>query len=194
MTVIQRYDTNGDNILQQEEWEKMSGTPRAIDRDGDGQITQDELVWFLAIRGQGNTIHRTVVVDLSEPYRFNPADMRMFRPVWHGEGTPAVSRATTQESTTEDTTEEMLRTNEQPIDDDVYQRLLEEHQIPVSRPFHVLPENLRGVPKWFILLDRDGDGQISLVEFASPLTLARLRLFQRLDKNNDGLIVPNEVR
>jgi len=192
-TMIQRYDTNNDRILQREEWENMPGTPQAIDLDGDQQITLDELVWYLTRYGQGRTIHRTVVVDLSEPYRFDPANLRLFRPAWQRADAPSVSPAGAQK-TTDDTMEEMIQANEQPIDDEIYQRLLEERQIPAARPYHVLPENLRGVPAWFIMLDRNGDGQISLAEFAPMLAPAAVRRFEQLDKNSNGLIEPNEVR
>jgi len=192
-TVIQRYDTNDDRILQQEEWEKMPGTPQAIDLDGDQQITQDELVWYLTHYGYGRTIHRTIRVDLSEPYQFDPANLRLFRPVWQWAGAPSASHTGVQESSN-DEMEKIMKANEQPIDDDVYQRMLEERQIPAARPYHVLPETLRGVPAWFVMLDKNGDGQISLVEYVPTLVPATVRLFKRLDKNDDGFIEPNEAR
>jgi len=192
-TIIQRYDTNGDGVLQREEWERMSGTPQAIDLDGDGQITLDELIWYFTHFGQGRTIHRIVLPDLAEPYRFDPANMRLFRPVWHRAEAQTTPQAETQD-VSDDTIEEFMRMHEQPVDDDVFQRLLEEGQIPAERPFHVLPENLRGVPAWFILLDRNGDGQISLAEFAPTLAPARVALFRQLDRNGNGFIEPDEVR
>ena len=193
IAMVQRYDTNGDGILQREEWEKMPGNPRAIDRDGDQQITRDELVWYFTYYGQGRTIHRTVLVDLTEPYRFDPANLQLFRPVWQRTDTPQTPSIETPE-TTDNAIEELMQTHERPLDDDVYQQLLEERQIPADRPYHVLPENLRGVPAWFIILDKNGDGQISLSEFAPTLAPARVELFKRLDKNGNGFIEPNEVR
>ena len=58
----------------------------------------------------------------------------------------------------------------------------------------MLQENLQGVPRWFIQRDKNGDGQISLAEFAPTLSLEAVALFQRLDKNGDGFIEPDEAR
>ena len=191
---VKKHDTNSDGILQQEEWEKLPGTPRAIDIDGDGQITRDELIRYFTDYGQGRTIHGTAVIDRSEPYRFDPGTMRVFQPFWkRADSPPVVSPTETQESPNEDM-EEMMKANEQPVDEDVYQRLLEERQIPVSRPYHVVSEQLRGVPTWFLIRDRNGDGQVSLAEFAPTLALATVKIFERLDKNGNGLIEPDEVR
>ena len=191
--MMQRYDKNGDGILQREEWANLSGSPQAIDTDGDQQIVLDELVWYFTRYGQGRTIHRTMVVDISEPYRFDPARLRLFHPRLPRADESSASRTETQEATG-NTMEEMIKANEQPIDDEVYQKLLEERQIPTSRPYHVLPENLQGVPAWFIIRDKNGDGQISLAEFAPTLAPADVSRFERLDKNGDGLIEPSEAR
>jgi Ca2+-binding EF-hand superfamily protein len=45
------------------------------------------------------------------------------------------------------------------------------------------------VPAWFTLMDRNGDGDVSLREFLGPL-----ELFRKLDRNGDGLISPEEAR
>ena len=79
--MIQRYDTNSDGVLQREEWEAMPGTPQAIDVDGDGHITLSELIWSFAQYGRGKTIHRSVTMNLSEPYQFDPANLKLLRPV-----------------------------------------------------------------------------------------------------------------
>ena len=42
----------------------------------------------------------------------------------------------------------------------------------------------------FDRLDQDGDGKLTLAEFAS----SELRLFQRLDKNQDGVLTQDEMR
>jgi Ca2+-binding EF-hand superfamily protein len=39
-------------------------------------------------------------------------------------------------------------------------------------------------------LDTDGDGKLSLAEFAAPSE----RMFDRLDKNHDGVITPDEMK
>ena len=44
--------------------------------------------------------------------------------------------------------------------------------------------------KAFKRLDKDGDGKLSLAEFAAP----ELRLFTRLDRNKDGVLTGDELR
>jgi hypothetical protein len=44
-------------------------------------------------------------------------------------------------------------------------------------------------PAWFLWMDRNGDGDVSLREFLGPL-----ELFRRLDRDGDGLISPQEAR
>ena len=87
----------------------------------------------------------------------------------------------------------MMKANEQPIDEDVYQKMLAERQVPAVRYYNVLPEHLRGVPAWFIIMDKDGDGQISMAEFLERYPRAIMR-FKELDKNGNGFIEPDEVR
>ena len=112
--MIQRYDTNGDGILQQNEWEKMPGTPRAIDIDGDGQITKDELVWFLMDHGKNRTIHRTIAVDLSESNRFDPKNLQFLRPAVPRTSVPPVAVPDAPESSesSDGNVEEMMKANE----------------------------------------------------------------------------------
>ncbi|MDR0327459.1 MAG: hypothetical protein LBI05_04090 [Planctomycetaceae bacterium] len=191
--IIKRYDTNGDGVLQTEEWKKMPGTPQAIDLDGDGLITKDKLVWYFNHYGQSRTIHRTILRDLSDPYKFDPANLRIFHPIVPRVA-PVVPDNATPPEPEEESREAMMKANEQPIDDDAYLKMLEERRIPSSRPYHVLPDALRGVPAWFILLDKNGDGQISLLEFAPTLDRRAVELFKQRDKNGDGVIEPDEAR
>lgn len=43
-SLIERYDKNGNNILEREEWKDMRGNPEESDKNGDGRITREELV------------------------------------------------------------------------------------------------------------------------------------------------------
>ena len=172
----------------------MPGTPQAIDLNGDGQITKEEIVWYFTHYGQSRTIHRTVERDLSEPYKFDPTNLRLLHPVWRRAETAPVASTDTAPELSDDGLEAMMKANEQPVDDDLYQKILEERQVPASRPYHAFPETLRGVPKWFILLDKNGDGQLSLYEFAPTLDRRRVELFKKLDKNGNGFIEPDEAR
>lgn len=50
----------------------------------------------------------------------------------------------------------------------------------------------QGLPDWFIQKDADGDGQISMAEFASEWTPEKVREFESYDRNHDGFITASE--
>lgn len=53
-----------------------------------------------------------------------------------------------------------------------------------------LPE---GLPSWFEDKDRNGDGQVSMSEYSRRWTDSTARRFIGMDKNDDGLITPDEA-
>lgn len=54
------------------------------------------------------------------------------------------------------------------------------------------PELPEGLPEWFKGRDADGDGQVSMAEFASHWTEELTGQFLRYDANDDGMITPAE--
>jgi Ca2+-binding EF-hand superfamily protein len=65
--------------------------------------------------------------------------------------------------------------------------------MPKSGRFLTPHERLpKGLPDWFLQKDVDGDGQISMAEFASQWTPAAAAEFDRYDLNHDGIITAAE--
>ncbi len=54
-------------------------------------------------------------------------------------------------------------------------------------------DEAEGLPGWFYELDQDGDGQVSMTEFAQDWTPEKLNEFSLLDGNRDGLLTSWEV-
>ena len=187
--LLAQYDANGDGILQREEWANLPGSPQAIDIDGDGNIGMDELVRYLAVYGANRTIHRPNPVETFYQPRVVSSQFQLFRPLT---APPvSVSPTPTAEGTEAPVAADML---EEHLEDTTYEDIVADLWAPATKRYYTSPEALRGVPRWFLTLDRDGDGQVSLAEFAPNMSPASLALFGRLDKNGDGFITPDEVR
>lgn len=59
--------------------------------------------------------------------------------------------------------------------------------------FYVKPGRLpEGLPAWFVSKDTDGDGQLSVAEFAPGGGGAEVNEFRRLDLNEDGILTARE--
>jgi hypothetical protein len=50
----------------------------------------------------------------------------------------------------------------------------------------------KGLPDWFLKADVNGEGQVTMAEFASDWTPDKLREFNRYDLNGDGIITAAE--
>ena len=59
---------------------------------------------------------------------------------------------------------------------------------PTRAPIAAESSAPAGVPAWFVKMDRNGDGDVSLREFVGPI-----ELFRKLDRNGDGLISADEA-
>ena len=192
--LLSRYDTDGDGVLQREEWANLPGTPQAVDIDGDGIITLDELVRHFAVYGAKRTIHRPNPVETLYQPQAVSSQFQLFRPL----SAPAASAAVPEDPTTaaEDMTEERVSADrgEEHHEDTTYEDIVAGVLPSTEKKYYTTPEALHGVPYWFLVRDRNGDGQVSLAEFAPNMTPASLALFGRLDKNGDGFITPDEVR
>jgi Ca2+-binding EF-hand superfamily protein len=64
---------------------------------------------------------------------------------------------------------------------------------PKSGRFLTPKERLaKGLPEWFLEKDRDGDGQVSMAEFADEWTADVAAEFNRYDLNHDGIVTAAE--
>ncbi|MCF0233351.1 MAG: hypothetical protein HUK22_00070, partial [Thermoguttaceae bacterium] len=78
-------------------------------------------------------------------------------------------------------------------DDELLNVLLSDMDASSAREYAAPPEALRGAPVWFLARDKNGDGQLTLLEFAPNLTPQATAMFGKLDKNADGFITVAEV-
>jgi hypothetical protein len=64
---------------------------------------------------------------------------------------------------------------------------------PKSGRFLTPKERLaKGLPEWFAEKDADGDGQVTMAEFAGEWTADTVAEFKRNDLNHDGIVTPAE--
>jgi hypothetical protein len=150
----------------------MRGNPALADTDGDGAITVDEMVQWIVKYGQNRRIRVAVPpIGLSDD---SGAD----------EGSPAKTGGVGKTGGSADAAADKL---------DAEPDFAELEESRRQAKFYVPSKRLpAGLPAWFLARDEDGDGQLSLSEFAPKPTPADLREFERYDLNGDGLITAKE--
>jgi hypothetical protein len=173
---LRQYDRNGDGVLQPEEWSKIRGNPAAIDANHDRLITLDELTRYIAAYGQQRR------VNLASPGVGGTSEAGMA-----GSAPPASDKE--QDAEPSDVAPERKGTLSAAGPDSER----EASRKPRDATFYVRPSRLPpGLPEWFTRRDANGDGQLSLSEFAPNPTQSDLEEFARYDKNGDGVITAQE--
>jgi len=171
--LVRQYDRNGDGVLDAQEWQQMHGNPAPADADGDGVITVEEMVQWIVAYGQNRRIRLAVPpIGLSGD---SGAD----------EGSPAKSGGGGKTGGSADAAAADKLDAEPDFAELEDARRQAKFYVPSKR----LPA---GLPAWFLARDEDGDGQLSLSEFAPKPTPADLREFEQYDLNGDGLITAKE--
>ncbi len=174
--LLQRYDKNRDGRLQADEWSKMHGHPEAADGNRDGAITPDELTSYIGAFGRNRR------VGLANPLLG-----------WEPRSEPQSQAAGAQGSRPERAAPDGVEGKNGTPSAETGLQPTAGAQPPRATTFHVPKSRLpAGLPDWFLRRDLDGDGQLSLAEYAPSSMPADLEQFARYDGNGDGFITARE--
>ena len=207
--LIGKYDANSNGTLERSEWEDKIIGAQAIDLNGDWTLNDQEVLFYLARYASGRTIHNPepkrptyvanrVVLEEDKETRIRPASAPVRRE------TADVAAETDKENANalaemsdEEVIEMFVKENEaleKIEDEELLGVLLTEIDSAARREYAAPPEALKNVPVWFLARDVNGDGQLTLREFAPTLSTRGVAYFGKLDKNGDGFVVPEEAR
>jgi hypothetical protein len=169
---IAKYDRDGNGVLKGAELQAAPEAVRQAPRDAQGRVGVDELAEHLAAYARTKSLRRDAQTSPNLPE---------FAPLLHP-STPAnpagVSQVPGSGKPEEKANASAPQANRQTRE----------------RRFHVSPSQLPpGLPDWFLQRDADGDGQLTLSEFAPSGAAATAAEFLRYDLNHDGLVTPQEV-
>jgi hypothetical protein len=175
--MLNRYDENKDGILQKDEWSKMSNEPEKGDKNGDGQITLDEMSERLgewrpsgssSTSSGGSSTSGSSSSGGSSEQTSQQAGWRGGRGDFGARGRGRGGFGSRDMSASRPST---TASGQQ------YRFLTPKERLPS-----------------FFSSDRDGDGQVSMAEYTRTWDEAKLAEFNRWDLNRDGVITPAETR
>ena len=172
-TRIARYDRNGDGLLEETEWRRVWITQRLPQSDGGADVEQ--LVRAIAALGGGKPI---VLKQSHLGERMKP--LPLLSPATAGD-----TRANGPEGPAKNT--DAPSTGQKPVAGSASGRGARNTKFFLPRS--QLP---RGLPPWFVPRDADGDGQLTMAEYAPKATAAQLAEFTRYDRNGDGVLTAEE--
>ncbi len=187
--LLKQFDANGNGRLEPGEWQRMPGEVRQADADGDGVITLEELSAWMADYSRRHRIR------LLLPLQTETELPSLFKPATAKAGGIELQRREATQTRPEEGQEAKATGAEleaagakKPAPDRPKSDRTRE-----GAKFHVGASRLPpGLPQWFLDRDLDGDGQLTLGEFAPNPTPQLLEEFRRYDLNGDGLITANE--
>ncbi|MBN2477377.1 MAG: hypothetical protein JXB62_22420 [Pirellulales bacterium] len=151
----------------------MGGDPSLVDFDSDGQITREELVRRTAEYGRDRRIR---------PRPSSLGGIEDILPLLRPSTEPGAPNVADGPSPSADAADAPAEVGALP---DVFR-----YDPRRDRKFAArLP---KGVPDWFVDRDTDGDGQLTMAEFAPKGSRAELARFARYDTDHNGLVTAAE--
>ncbi|QDU80868.1 EF hand [Polystyrenella longa] len=166
--VLKKYDLDRSTSLEPAEYQQLSDAEslKQADVDGNQKITLQELAQYMANYGE----HRRI---------------RLLSPYSGEKQADEPNRATNSEAA--------LNPDDQPEPEKSAEE--KEQTRRRSLKYAVKPSRLpEGLPNWFLGLDRNGDAQLSISEFAPSAGQLKVDEFRKLDLNSDGLVTPEEYK
>jgi hypothetical protein len=174
--LVQRYDRNGDGTLQQDEWSPTAAASKRRSVNADQGVTVDELVRRMMVYGAQRRLQPGWLAPTPEP-----------------EATPADNESET--AAKDETAVPPPSPRTPPADAPRTVAPSPPPEVTPRRPkrFHLPPSRIPpGLPDWFLTRDADGDGQLTLPEYAAAGSATASKEFTRYDLNGDGVLTPQE--
>ena len=208
---LSKYDKNGDGSLQRQEWEDVVNGAQAIDLDGDWILTEQEILFYLARYAKDRTVANPRPVQSTRRPNMivDKAEQKVLIRTASAAPKLASQEELDKELNAPQTAEELdalsdeefmnLFTEGNPAmeivdDSELLDVLLTDMDESSVREYAPAPADMLGVPVWFIARDVNGDGQLTLREFAPNLSPSAIAQFGKLDANADGFITSAEIK
>ncbi|MGL6194684.1 MAG: hypothetical protein ACRC2T_07675 [Thermoguttaceae bacterium] len=86
------------------------------------------------------------------------------------------------------------KTPDDKLDDISFEKILSSKFKSQEKKYATPLSEFKGLPAWFFIRDKDGDGQLSMLEYDPTLSAAGMIIFGKMDKNGDGFITTDEMR
>jgi hypothetical protein len=177
--VLRRYDSNQNGVLDKDEWGQMRRDPTAADRDQDGRITLDELAIWLAERGRQHQEESPGPGDPPGPGGWPRPEGLPGPGGWPppGDGSGESQHAEASEASPSASPAAAIAAS------------------PGRKSYRFLSAKERlpaGLPDWFTTRDANGDGQLSMAEYAGSWSDGTIQEFGNFDLNADGIVTAKE--
>lgn len=170
---LRRYDRNSDGVLTADEIAggRWSDDPMQHDRNRDGKLNVEEL----AVRQAERRVRKEAEASGSDGQ--NPSGGTSGGSSGWSRGRDPAAQGSSRNS------------------DDKKGDGNENNRFGDSKSYRISAgtKSLDGLPDFFSSSDKDGDGQVTLHEFAGTLTEEKVSQFQRWDLNQDGMITAREA-
>ena len=159
-------DLDGDGLLDRREWTRQWGFI-LTDTNRDGRVGLDELVQRISQYGRQRMIRL-----IPPPATADEFQGPLLRPTTETDAPPAPG------------VDDDLSTDSQAVGEETPRH---------NTRYHVPRGRLQqGLPVWFTSRDTDGDGQLTMAEYAPNPTADALAGFAAYDTNRDGVITQSE--